>query len=89
MNLRNADVLRSIITGNAGLSLLCEMQPDFGKLEVRRPGRAKLAQSPVGVEKVAFGENSRRFGDRKRPAESRKSLVGRPSAMKFVSAFRG
>ena len=39
----------------------------------------------VGVEKVAFGENSRRFGDRKCPAESRKSLVGHPGAMKFLS----
>jgi RNA polymerase sigma-70 factor, ECF subfamily len=51
--------------------------------------RACVLLKDVGVEKVAFGENSRRFGDRKCPAESIKSLVGHPSAMKFMSASRG
>jgi hypothetical protein len=47
-----------------------------------------LAISGAGVEKVAFGENSRRFGDRKCPTEPRKSLVRHPGAMKFMSVSR-
>jgi hypothetical protein len=50
----------------------------------------QLLLTGVAVEKVAFGENSHRFGDRKCPPESRKSLGGHPSAMKFLSgAARG
>ena len=50
---------------------------------------SRLVITGVGVEKVAFGEDSRRFGDRKCSPESRKSLVGHPSAMKFMSAPGG
>jgi hypothetical protein len=44
---------------------------------------------PVGVEKVAFGENSRTFGDRKCPPQLRKLLVGHLGAMKFLNSSRG
>jgi hypothetical protein len=47
-----------------------------------------MALTDVGVEKVAFGENSRRFGNRKCPPQSTQSLVGHLGAMKFLSVFQ-
>jgi hypothetical protein len=51
--------------------------------------KGQWLKTAVGVEEVAFRENSSRLGDSRCPPESKKSLVGHSGATGFLTVSRG
>jgi len=51
--------------------------------------KSRLVTTAVGVEKLDFGTNGLKSGDRKCLPGPRESLVGPPGAMNFPRVLRG